>query len=52
MTDAQEASKFLVDYALKKGSQDNVTAIVVRFLPVPEGVTHEEESGPEDELLS
>ena len=33
--DPQEASKFLVDYALRKGSQDNVTVLVVRFQHVP-----------------
>jgi serine/threonine protein phosphatase PrpC len=48
MTDSQEASKFLVDYALKKGSQDNVTVIVVRFTSVPEGVTNDQDSDQEE----
>jgi serine/threonine protein phosphatase PrpC len=38
MDNAQEASKFLVDYALRKGSQDNVTVLVIRLRSVPEDV--------------
>jgi len=36
MESSQEASQFLVDYALRKGSQDNVTVLVVRLSPVPD----------------
>jgi protein phosphatase PTC1 len=36
MDNPQAASKFLVDYALQHGSQDNVTVIVVRLQPVSE----------------
>jgi serine/threonine protein phosphatase PrpC len=49
MDDAEAASKFLVDYAIRKGSQDNVSVIVVRLQPVPEEARGQEPSESEDE---
>lgn len=52
MEDAQAASQFLVEYALRKGSQDNVTCIVVRLQGVPEGVQGQTASGSDEEMES
>lgn len=50
MEKAQDAAKFLVDYALRKGSQDNVTVIVVRFRDVPEDAKNAPAVESDDEL--
>lgn len=44
ITDAQEAAKKLLNEASRRGSADNITCVVVRFLEQPEDTTTDKAS--------